>query len=145
MILDEKNINFFLLYCLVSFIQISQIPSLIYSSLIPTGKLCSMICPQMGYFNPFRETDNSFILFLFLYFYIVLIECYTILRYAYLLHHFTDRRMVVAHVPMNHTCSFMCIYLSLFDSVYDLVDGRCAQNDWHLGSKVSWIWNDQGH
>ena len=37
------------------------------------------------------------------------------------------------------------IYLTLCNHVYDSVDSQCAQNDWHFGAKVSWIWNDQGH
>ena len=37
------------------------------------------------------------------------------------------------------------IYPTLYDHVYDSVNGQCAQNDWHPESKGSWIWNDQGH
>ena len=41
--------------------------------------------------------------------------------------------------------NWQLIYLTLFDQVYDFVDGQWAQNDWQLGSKVSLIWNDQSH
>ena len=41
--------------------------------------------------------------------------------------------------------NWQLISLTLCNYIYYLVDGWCAQNDWYLGSKVSWIWNDQGH
>ena len=63
-------------------------------------------------------------------------------------------------IPKGELCSVTClqvgyaqpiqgnwqfIYLTLFDHVYNSIDGWCVQYDWHMGSTVSWSWNDQGH
>ena len=37
------------------------------------------------------------------------------------------------------------IYFTLFDHIYDPIDGWHAKSNWHSGSQGSWIWYDQGH
>ena len=41
--------------------------------------------------------------------------------------------------------SWQLIYCTLFDHVYDSIDGWCAQSNQYLESKGSWMWYNEGH
>ena len=51
--------------------------------------------------------------------------------------------MPTGGISLTHSVKLVTL-LSCF-MIYDSIDGQCPQNNWHPGSKVSWIWNEQGH